>query len=345
MTPAETTAETTADPSSAAPSATDPLASAVVVHWHDEDGLARLLDAWPVGPRWELLVVDNSRSAGELLAGHEATARRLDPGANLGFAGGVNHGWRAARGDWILVLNPDARPEPGALETLLAAIERHPKAAGLVPALFDEQETGGASQHRWQLQRLPRPLSLLGRTLFLARDSGPAEPPPPGARIEQPAGAALMLRSAVLEEIGGLDPAFYPAWFEDVDLAKRLHAAGKSLIYVPTARFRHGGGGSLTPLGYGTYLWVHHRNLARYLARHHGRGWALAARVTLLLGVMARALALPLRRPRHARGWRDAAAGLSDLALGALSGFRRPRSLVERFAPPAETTDDAGGEG
>ncbi|HXT23100.1 MAG TPA: hypothetical protein VN923_20290, partial [Thermoanaerobaculia bacterium] len=67
------------------------------------------------------------------------------------------------------------------------------------------------------------------------------------------------------------------------------------------------------------------RNLCRYLAKHHGRGWAAAARTLLVVGTAARALALPLRRPQRASSRASAARGLSGAALGALSGWRRPR--------------------
>ncbi len=82
-------------------------------------------------------------------------------------------------------------------------------------------------------------------------------------------------------------------------------------------------------LGYGPFLFVYYRNLSRYLAKHHGRGWAWAARAALVPGVALRLLALPLRRPRRAASRREALAGLLALLAGALSGWKRPRHLAE----------------
>lgn len=311
-----------------------PLLSAAVVHWRSEDHLAELLAAWPPDPRFELLVVDNSGGLGEL----PPPARRIAPGRNLGFAGGVNRAAAAARAPVVLILNPDARPQTGALDSLLAAFADFPDAAGVVPALIGPE---GESQHRWQLQPLPRPATLVLQTLFLAAARGPRSVPARGTAIEQPAAAALAIRRAVLEEIGGFDEGFYPAWFEDVDLARRLARAGHRLIYEPAARFVHAGGGSVPALGYGPFLWLYYRHLTRYLGLHHGRGWAFAARLTLLLGMTLRLLLLPVRRPRRAATRRIAAAALLDVFRGAASGWRRPGCWAREFAPPAERGDAA----
>ena len=182
----------------------------------------------------------------------------------------------------------------------------------MVPALVGAD---GEPQHRWQLQPLPAPATLLRQTFFLAAARGPRTAPGRGA-------------------------AFYPAWFEDVDLARRLARAGHRLVYEPASRFVHAGGGSLPELGYGPFLWVYYRNLTRYLRLHHGAGWALAARLALPVGMTLRLLALPLRRPRRAPTRRAAAAALLAVARGAASGWRRPEAWARRFAP----AEAGGGE-
>jgi len=303
-----------------------PVLTAVVVHWRDEEHLGRLAAAWPDDPAFELLVVDNSATLDVL----PPSARLITPGRNLGFAGGVNRGVAAARSRRILILNPDARPEPGALEHLAAAFDAWPDAAGIVPALFGAD---GEPQHRWQLQPLPSPWTLLRQTFFLAGRRGPRRQPPRGAEIEQPAAAALAVRREVLDEIGGLDEAFFPAWFEDVDFARRLAAAGHRLLYDPSIRFVHDGGATVPTLGYGPFLWIYYRGLSRYLRLHHGAAWSALARLSLPFGMVLRLLLLPLRRPRRAVSRRAAAAGLTAVAAGALSGWRRPADYARRFVP------------
>jgi GT2 family glycosyltransferase len=286
-----------------------PLLSGLVVHWHAEDELAELVAAWPRDPRFELVVVDNASS--RPLDFPANGPRLVRPERNLGFAGGANAGAGVARAPLLLVLNPDARPLPGALDALLAGFAAHPDAAGLAPRL---ESANGESQHRWQLRPLPRPGQLLAQTLFLSGVTGPAVEPAPGTPVEQPAGAALALRREALRQVGGFDERFHPAWFEDVDLARRLRVAGLELRYWPAARFRHGLGASLPRLGYGAFLAAYYRNLVRYLALHHGRGWAGAARGLLVVGALLRLALLPLRRPRRARSRAEAARGLLALA-------------------------------
>ncbi|MBV8201575.1 MAG: glycosyltransferase, partial [Acidobacteria bacterium] len=249
------------------PAAPLPALAGIVVHWRDEARLAELVAAWPRDdPRFELVVVDNSGTAPPELApppgsvephephGPPAAAplspaappspapppiRLLRPGRNLGFAGGVNAGVAANRAPLLLLLNPDAVPAPGALERLLEGFAAHPEAAGLAPGLTG---AGGEPQFAWQLRRLPSAWSCLRQTLPWPQTlgaAGPAAEPRPGAPVEQPAAAALALRRDALLAAGGLDERFHPAWFEDVDLARRLRQAGRPLLYWPAARFRH----------------------------------------------------------------------------------------------------------
>jgi GT2 family glycosyltransferase len=192
--------------------------------------------------------------------------------------------------------------------------------------------TDGASQSAWQLRRLPSPLGLVLQAFpgFGGTSNDPE--PGAGASVEQPAAAALALRRAALAAAGGFDAAFHPAWFEDVDLARRLRDRGLALRYWPAARFRHRLGSTVPRLGYGPFLYIYYRNLTRYLAKHHGRAWAAAARAALVPGIALRILALPLRRPRRAGSRREALAGLLAVLAGALTGWTRPRRLAEGAA-------------
>ncbi|MDX1630612.1 MAG: glycosyltransferase [Thermoanaerobaculia bacterium] len=298
-----------------------PLLTGVVVHWRDESGLARLLDAWPADRRFELLVVDNGGTLGnsgpEL--GRTGRIRRLTPDRNLGFAGGANLGARKARGDLLLLLNPDARPTPGALEALVEGAEGHPEAAGLVPRLVDAD---GEDQVSWQLRPLPRPGQLALHALFVDSIRGPDRGPEAGTEVAQPAAAALLLRRSAWREVGGMDESFWPAWFEDVDLARRLEDRSLPLLYWPRAVFRHDRAGSLPALGYEGFLRAYYGNLVRYLRKHHGLRWEAVGRVLVVVGMVLRVALLPLRRPERASTRGAAAAALLRTARDAALGGR-----------------------
>lgn len=307
---------------------TSPALCGVVVHWRDQEALGELIAAWPRDPRFELVIVDNGSRSPLPEPPDGVRGRVVRPGTNLGFAGGANRGVRESSAPIVLLLNPDASPEPGALDALLDGFEAHPEAAGLVPSLTGRD---GAPQWRWQLKPLPGPARLVLEALFLPAAAGPAEEPPAGTRIEQPAAAALALRRCAWEAVGGMDEGFRPAWFEDVDLARRLRLADRPLLYLPAARFRHGLGSTVPRLGFRTFLWLYYRNLVRYLGKHHGRGWAAAARALLPVGMVLRLALLPVRTPRRAASRAAAARGLLAVAVGAITGWRRPEDLAREW--------------
>lgn len=215
-------------------------------------------------------------------------------------------------------LNPDARPAEGSLAALCSGFRDAPRAAGLVPRLvgFD-----GAPQAGWQLRRLPSAPTLLAHALFWNPSRGPAVEPAAGTPIEQPAAAALALRRSVFEAVGGFDESFFPAWFEDVDLARRLADQGSALLYFPAALCTHRQGSSVAALGYGAFLTAYDRNLCRYLDKHHGHRWALAFRALAGPAALARLLLLPLRRPARAATRAQAARALLAVFRGSWRGW------------------------
>ncbi len=297
-----------------------PILTALAPHWHDEDNLALLAESWPRDERFELIVVDNG-SRGNLsdLGTGRPNINVLDPGRNLGFAAAVNRGAADAGGRLLLILNTDARPESGALESLVQGMEQHPEAAGLAPRLVDGN---GVCQAGWQLRGLPGLRTLLGYCCFA--EPGPMPEPPAGSPVEQPAACALLLRRDAFDAAGRMDEEFWPAWFEDVDLARRLRDLGETIHYWPDATFRHGLGASVPRLGYGPFLLVYYRNLDRYARKHHSRGAALVLNLMLVVAALLRIALLPLRRPRRARSRREALIGLSRLVAAAASGWGSP---------------------
>ncbi len=318
---------------------TRPELSTIVVAWRAADDVAELVSEWPDDRRFELVLVDQEGDLAVRLESVEASRaqprssgniRLLVPGRNLGFGGGSNFGAQAAGADLLFFLNPDARPATDALAALCAGFATWPQAAGLVPRLvgFD-----GAPQADWQLRRLPTPLALLAHALFWNPGAAAAAEPAAGAAIEQPAAAALALRRSVFEALGGFDEAFYPAWFEDVDLARRLADRGQPLLYLPEALCRHRQGSSVGALGYGAFLAAYDRNLCRYLDKHHGHAWAIAFRALAGPAALLRLLLLPLRLPTRAATRTQAAQALLAVARGSLAGWpREPRKPGESAA-------------
>lgn len=305
----------------------------IAVNWYLDDDVAELIRSWPRGPRYELIVVDNSSS----LTLDAPGIRILQPGHNLGFAGAVNLGCQFTEASIVVILNPDVRPAGSAIEALLDGFETWPDAVGLAPRLIGPE---GSRQTSWQLRSVPSGWTLLAQSLLLPVGGGPSREPGAGAKIEQPAAAALALRRDALVEMGGFDVEFYPAWFEDVDLAARLRDRDAIIRYCPQSEFTHRLGASVSRLGYGEFLSVYYKNLGTYLRKHHGATWALASRCLLLVAVPLRLILLPLRRPRRAESRRDAARGLLALMRDAATAWR-----ADRRPPTIEPAGTGGAPG
>ncbi len=209
--------------------------SAVIVSWngmrHLPDCLAALAPQLPAGA--EIVLVDNGSTDGMVAwaRGAYPAARVVALRENLGFAGGVNVGLRAARGELLLLLNDDAFAEPGFVAALLDALARRPEvgAAGAVLLFAHRPEIVASAGIRARRDGLALDL-WAGQ---LAADL-PADPQP----IMGPSGGAAIYRRALLADVGLMEPGFFN-YLEDVDLAWRALLRGWRSVVVPGARARH----------------------------------------------------------------------------------------------------------
>ncbi len=285
--------------------------AAVVVRWRGGDEVDCCLESLlnHGGDRLrEVVLVDSGSGDG----GAERLARAF-PGVtvlalaeNRSFAWAANQGCAGTRAPLLLLLNPDTQLQAESLPLLCEHLDSHSHLAGVVPLLI---AADGSSQHRWQLRRLPSvPRLALGLAGAPAFRQVPDKPVP----VDQPAAAAWLLRREVWQALGGLDPAFAPAWWEDVDFCERLHQglrrsslpAREGFRLVPEARIKHLGGSSLASLTNAEFLTFYFRNLLHYARRY--RPWQVrlistGARLSLLL----RALGRPRRRGEYLTAFRS----------------------------------------
>lgn len=274
------------------------LVDAVVVRWRGGDEVRRCLKSLLAdgGPRLgSVVLVDSGSGDGgaERLAAEFRELRVIALADNQGFAHAANCGAGEGSEPLLLLLNPDIEIQPGAVEALAALLDGRPRVAGAVPLLEDMD---GSSQHRWQLRSLPTTARLAGG---LPGAPAFASPPAAVACVAQPAAAAWMVRRSVWDALGGLDPMFAPAWWEDVDFCARLDErlreadfpADTGFVLEPKARFHHARGSSVAALGLTTFLEAYYRNLLRYASRHHRASLGLirqGLRVSLTLRMLLR---------------------------------------------------------
>jgi len=185
------------------------------------------------GVGFEALVVDNGSSDGtaELVRRDFPAARLIQSGRNLGFAGGDNLGIRQSRGEIIVLLNQDTEVPPEWLATLAGVFDADPGIGAAGCKLF--YPGGRMIQHAGGILYPNANTAHLG-----CREEDRGQWDVAGERPYL-TGAALGLRRAALVQVGLLDPGFFPAYFEEVDLQVRLRRAGWKIWYEPAAWLIH----------------------------------------------------------------------------------------------------------
>ncbi len=271
----------------------DPVVAVVAVTYSPGGSLEAFLDTLDKATTqpYEVVLADNGSDDG---APERAAARpnvRLVPtGGNLGYGRAANVGVAKTTAPFVLVANPDVTFEADALDTLLAAAGRWPRAGSLGPLI-----------RRPDGSRYPsaRALPSLGRGIGHALFGWwwPGNPwsrsyrQERGEQAEGPvgwlSGSCLLLRREVFEAVRGFDPAYF-MYFEDLDLGDRIGRAGWLNVYVPTAVVTHEGAHA-TRRHRAEMVAAHHRSAYLYLSRRYPGLRHVPLRLLLRAGLAARA--------------------------------------------------------
>jgi GT2 family glycosyltransferase len=274
--------------------------SVIVVNWNTCDHLQGCLESLAAHgaerATSEVIVVDNGSSDGS--AAHVRSnwpqVRLIENAENEGFTRANNRAIRVSHGEYLLLINSDARLTPGALDRMLDWMSTHTRAGVVGPRLV-------YGDRRWQRSTAGRAPSLqtainhylcldrlaAGRSpfegLFLARD------------VRQPfrpdwvSSACILVRRTAIEEVGLFDERLF-VYMDDVDLCQRLRDAGWDIWYCPDAVVVHYMSQS-TSQGPGDVSPAALRAFNAYFARHHGRAARTMLRAVETIGSMARAVA------------------------------------------------------
>ena len=274
--------------------------SVVVVNWNAGAALLRCIEtieAHPPSEPVEVVVVDNAStdgSAEDARARHPGITVLANP-ANVGLAAANNQGIAATTGRYILIANPDIEVTAGALDALVAFLDRHPRAAWVVPRL--RRPDGSLQTAVGDLPTLGE--ALLGRSWQRIRprrrDRGfwwDGWPHTEASAVGHAMEACYLVRRAAIDAIGPQDPG-YPLDWEGIDWAARAGDAGWEVWFCPDAEVVHVGGVSLRQV---PLRWVigSHRGMYRYFASRSPR-WkrpAIAAAIGVRGLVKATAVAV-----------------------------------------------------
>jgi hypothetical protein len=192
--------------------------------------------------RWEAVVVDNASTDGSaaVVRDFAPDVRLIGNQTNVGFARGMNQGLAATSGAHALLMNPDCRLTPGAVEILAAELDRFDSCAIAGPRIVNpdgsvqgsargdpDMLTGLFGRSAMARRLFPR-LSISRRNVVDV--NGAAD----SATVDWVSGACMLARRDALMQVGGFDERYFLYW-EDADLCRRLRSRGFHVRYVPRA--------------------------------------------------------------------------------------------------------------
>ncbi|HEY7207783.1 MAG TPA: glycosyltransferase family 2 protein [Gaiellaceae bacterium] len=252
------------------------VAAVVVSHGHG----AELERSLPVlAPQVDELVLVANPVPESLPADLPDGARLVRNERSLSFAANANLGTARTSGDYVLVANPDVIPAADAVGALRRFLDEHPRAGVAGPQMRYRDGSWQASRRRFPtvggtlvrrtpLRRLFPPLERQRAHYHL--DERPTEPVPADTML----GAFLLLRRAMLEELGGWDAGFR-MYCEDIDLNYRAAQAGWERWYVPEALVEHEYAAVIDKTFLSRHTLWHARAMLRFMRKHPERLLAL----------------------------------------------------------------------
>ncbi len=219
----------------------NPSVSAIVLNYRSpKDTLTcvRALLRQTMADELEIIVVDNhsdDESIGVFRAAwkDEPRVRVVECGRNVGYARGNAVGMRAARGRYVLFINPDNTPPETAVRDLADILQGHPDIGIVAPALLYPDGTVRPSARSFPTVLELFMKRIAAKTWHERHKNTPVSGGMSAMQdVDWVAGACLMIEKSFFEQLGGFDGRFF-LFFEDIDLCRRVWQAGKRVVYAP----------------------------------------------------------------------------------------------------------------
>ena len=242
----------------------------VILNWNGKHYLEQFLPYLVNGgyPSMRLVVADNASSDDSMafLAANYPDIERIQLPVNYGFAKGYNEALKLVDAEFYLLLNSDVEVTPGFLEPMVNLMDSNPAIGACQPKIrmyANKSSFEYAGAAGGLLDALGYPFAR-GRIFdYCETDNGQYNDAAP---VFWASGAALLVRSKLYHEIGGLDEFFF-AHQEEIDFCWRLQLAGYRVMVCPAATVFHVGGGTL-PKGNEWKVFLNFRNNLVMLAKN-----------------------------------------------------------------------------
>ncbi len=236
------------------------------------------IEQYSSGLTYEVIVVDNGSTDGttDWIKEHHPEISLTRNQANLGFTRGNNQAMEMAKGDFILLLNPDTFLTEDCFGPQLDFLRENPDVGITIPKVLNADGSFQQQSRRGDA----RPIEVFGYFLKLGKlfpqnkaFNGYLQswlPEDEVAEVKAVSGSCMFIKREVYEKIGGLDERFF-AYQEDSDYCLRARQAGWKVMYVPLSSIIHyaGEGGSKNNPYHSIFQW--HRSYYLYYRKHFSR--------------------------------------------------------------------------
>jgi len=251
----------------------------------------------------EVLVVDNASADGsaEMVESDFPQVRLVRSPKNLGFSGGNNLGIKAARGRYVLLLNPDVLVHPNAFAALVSYLDAHPEVGAAGGRIINPDGTSDPGARRGFPSASAAFYRMVGLSYIFPHSPRFARynmlylDESRETEVDAVSGCFMCVRREVVEAVGGLDEAFF-MYGEDLDWCYRIRSAGWKVAYVPGAEIVHFKGESTRSLPRARQLYEFHRAMHIFVRKHIApkRSWPV---ITLIeIGIFLRGVGVSVWR-------------------------------------------------
>ncbi len=222
---------------------------------------------------YEVFAVDNNSKDGsaEMVKNEFPQAKLIANTENLGFAKANNQAIKKAKGDFILLLNPDMKVFPDTLANMVKWMRNNKQVSAAGCRLIGE--SGETIKHIRRFPRLSDQLAIVLKlphlfpnilNKYLRADFDYGMP----AKVDSIRGGFFMIRKEVIEKIGLLDERYF-VWFEEVDYCRRVKETGGEVWYAPAARCVDYVGQSFKQVGRGAAQQYFRDSMLKYFKKWH----------------------------------------------------------------------------